>query len=115
MTSLRDLRVFFSGLVPGLIDEGFKRGYDVAIGEVVRGKAQADWNAAHGLGISTSLHLVGLAVDLILYKAGVYLTGSQGYAELGAYWKTRSHLCAWGGDFTTRDYGHFSVTYDGRR
>ena len=115
MTSLLDLRVFFTGLVPGLLDEAFKLGYDVTLGEVVRSQAAADWNAAHGLGTSTSLHLVGLAVDLNLFQAGKYLLDGTGHTDLGPWWERQSHLCAWGGRFTTKDFNHYSITFQGRR
>lgn len=113
--TLRDLRTLFTGLVPGLIDQAFKLGYEVTIGEVVRGDAQAKWNAEHGLGITHSLHLVGLAIDLNLFQAGKWITDGTGHTSLGVYWKERDPLCRWGGDFRSRDYGHYSVEFQGRR
>jgi hypothetical protein len=90
------------------------------MGECYRTPQQAAWNAAHGLGISRSLHTERLAVDLQCYRqfSGAWRWLSVGnepeYAALGAYWQTLDPLCAWGGTFTKRDPGHFSLRHDGR-
>jgi len=63
-----------------------------------------------------SLHYERLAQDLNLFVGGVYITGWHPvWAELGSYWRHLDPLCAWGGDFSSRDYNHFSVAYGGRR
>lgn len=85
----------------------------VRIDEVERSKAQADANAASGVGISNSLHLIHLAADLSLYFDGVYQTQSEAYKPLGTYWKSLNPLCCWGGDFTKPDGDHFSLTHNG--
>jgi hypothetical protein len=89
--------------------------YHIAIDQVKRMQAEADANAASGAGISNSLHLLGLAADVLLYDAeGNYLTDSAAYKVLGDYWKTLDPLNRWGGDFTSRQDGnHFSMEYNG--
>ena len=120
MGELLARRMIFTSLVPALVEHARALGYGAALGEVVRSKAAADWNAAHGLGISTSLHLDGLAVDLNLYEpkndgTWEYITDSRGHAVLGPFWKSLHPYAAWGGDFTKKDWNHYSVTYNGRR
>lgn len=91
-------------------------GLAVAGGELLRSKAQAEANAASGSGISNSLHLKSLAIDISLFIDGVYQTETPAYAALGAKWKSLHPLCRWGGDFTTRpDGNHFSLEHEGVR
>lgn len=62
-----------------------------------------------------SLHYVRLAQDLNLFVGGAYITGDHPvWHKLGAYWKGLDPLAAWGGDFKSRDFNHFSVSYGGR-
>lgn len=88
-------------------------GYEVAIGEIVRSVEQARANAALGKGISSSLHIKGLAGDLNLYRNGRYLADSRDHAPLGLWWKEQHPDCRWGGDFTKPDGNHYSMTDDG--
>lgn len=113
LRELQSLHVKCTGL---LIAYAYANGYQLTWGETLRSVQQALDNAASGKGISNSLHLIGLAVDLHLFKDGAYLSDSKDYALLGQYWKSLHPLCAWGGDFITRpDGNHFSITYEGRR
>lgn len=88
----------------------------------MRTKGEADANAASGAGIANSLHTLGLAVDLLLYKNGVWQTDSAVYKDLGIWWKSFSAWHRWGGDFTTikdgkvvpkPDGNHFSIEHNG--
>lgn len=90
-------------------------GYTVTLGEAWRSPQQAQWNAEHGSGISNSLHTERLAIDLNLFREGVYITDSQGHTQLGAWWKTLGPNYRWGGDITKPDYNHYSITPDGIR
>lgn len=89
-------------------------GYELTWGQTVRTEAEAKANAVKGSGIKSSLHRIGLAVDLNLFKDGRYLTNSEDHAPLGAYWKTLHPLCRWGGDFKPKpDGNHYSIEYQG--
>jgi hypothetical protein len=112
--SLLDERIDFTRYVAELIDfANATPGYAVTLGEVVRSAAAAAAYAKTGAGISNSLHCDGLAVDLNLYKDGVWKTQTSDFAWLGAYWKSLDPRNRWGGDFTTRpDGNHFSLTPD---
>lgn len=114
MSALHDQQVKFARLLPRLLDKAFELGYEVTGGEWQRTQAQAQANAATGAGISHSVHLVSLAVDLHLFKDSVYLIDSADYEPLGSFWKTLDPDCRWGGDFHTRpDGNHFSLTWEG--
>lgn len=99
-----------------LIQKASQLGYGVTLGDAYRSPAQAAANAASGAGISNSLHCERLAIDLNLFKDGIYITDDQGHRELGAWWKTLGPMYRWGGDFTIRkDFNHYSLSPDGVR
>lgn len=105
----------FGRLLPALLQRAAYLGYDVRVGEAYRPPETAELYAKQGRGIVNSLHCDHLAIDIILDKDGVWLKdGPEGYQQLGDFWKMASSLARWGGDFTTKDYGHFSITYQGR-
>lgn len=91
-------------------------GLAVTGGELLRSQAQALANAASGAGISNSLHLLKLAIDLQLFINGVYQTASESYKPLGEKWESMHPLCRWGGRFVSRpDGNHFSLEHQGVR
>jgi hypothetical protein len=98
----------------------YEAGYAVSGGELERSQAQADANAASGAGISNSLHLKRLAIDLNLFLLNdgkwEYQGLTEAYRPLGEKWKSLHELCRWGGDFQTRpDGNHFSLEHEGVR
>lgn len=88
-------------------------GLEVTFSEAWRTPEQAAWNAAHGHGIVHSLHCDRLAIDLNLFKDGVYLTDKADYQPAGDYWKMLDADARWGGDFHSPDSDHFSLTFGG--
>lgn len=116
MLTLGEKQRLFARLLGEFLVWIYEEKYEVTIGEVERLAAQATANAASGAGISNSLHLLSLAVDLHLFIAGVWQKDTPAYKPLGDKWKSMHPLCCWGGDFTTRpDGNHFSITHDGRK
>jgi hypothetical protein len=111
--NLREKRCLLTRLTARLIDKAISLGYEPALDQVKRTQAEADANAAAGKGIKNSLHLLGLAVDLLLYRAGVYVTDTATYTELGEWWEQQHSLCRWGGRF--KDGNHFSIEHEGRK
>jgi len=126
-------------LLPLLLAKAHAVGYEVRLREVQRGPKQAEWNATHCVncrrhrnayvhrsgrghkfrpfGIRYSVHLDSLAVDFYLRDraSGKMQWASAVYAPLGEYWKSLHPLCRWGGDFPSRDGGHFSIEHNGRK
>lgn len=99
-----------------LIKKASELGYGVTLGEAWRTPEQAALNAKTGAGISNSLHTERLAIDLNLFKDGVYITDDYGHRELGIWWKTLGPRYCWGGDFRPRpDPNHYSLSPDGIR
>jgi D-alanyl-D-alanine carboxypeptidase len=113
MSPLLLLQLTFARFAASLIAEAYARGYECTLGEAWRTPEQAAIYAAEGKGIAHSEHCNRLAVDLNLFKDGVYLTDSAAYAELGAWWKLQHAAARWGGDFTHSDGNHFSFEYQG--
>jgi len=112
--TLSQQRVLFTHLISRLVLAGTDMGYHIAYDQIRRTYTEAQQNVAKGIGIVNSLHIVGLAADLLLYEdAGGYLVDSTAYRELGKIWKSYDPLCCWGGDFTKQDPGHFSMTWQG--
>lgn len=87
--------------------------YTLAWGEAYRTAEQAQWDCKAGIGITDSLHCDRLAVDLMLFQDGVYLTDPAKYSFMGTYWKQLDAAAAWGGDFGDSD--HFSIAFGGRK
>lgn len=102
--TLRETRCRFTECMARLILWLVEQGYGVAL---------CQDGLKHMAG---SLHYVGLAEDLYLYRDGVYLTATEDYRAAGEYWKTLDPLARWGGDFRqTKDGNHFSFEHEGKR
>ena len=101
----------FTRLIGRLIEHAYVSGYELTFGEAYRPPEQAALNAAKGTGIKNSLHTRRLAVDLNLFKDGVYLTQSEHWRDLGEWWERQHPLCRWGGRFG--DGNHLSMEYGG--
>lgn len=113
--TLHEAQVLHFRLFSQLIDFIIAEGYEGTWGEAYRTPQQAQWDAAHGTGIAASVHCERLAVDVQLFKEGVYLTHPKDYFTVGQYWKSLDASCRWGGDFEPLvDADHFSITWQGR-
>lgn len=100
-------------LLPRLLDYIHAAGYEVTGGELWRTPEQAQANAAAGRGISNSLHIDRLAIDLNLFKNGVFLTSTEDHREFGEWWEQQHPLCRWGGRFN--DGNHYSLEHNGKK
>lgn len=105
----------FAQSVARLIQKASQLGYGVTFGEAYRTPEQAALNAAKGSGVSNSLHTERLAIDLNLFKDGIYITDDHGHRELGTWWKSLGSQYRWGGDFKRQDPNHYSISPDGVR
>ncbi len=62
-----------------------------------------------GYGHKDSYHKRRLAIDLNLFMNGQYITSDHEVWQLiGEHWKSLHPDNVWGGDFSFRDYNHFS-------
>jgi len=102
--TLREARCQFTLSLATLIAWTSTRGYEVAIDQAKRCK---DCPIGH----EKSLHKIGLAVDLLLYRDGEYLTETSDYVELGEFWEELGY--AWGGRWGDGD--HFSLPWEGMK
>lgn len=112
--TLRQKQSEFALLVAELIQIANAMGYSVTLGEAWRSPEEAARLAKAGKGILNSLHTQRLAIDLNLFKNGVYLTESESYQPLGEWWEQRHELARWGGRFSRPDGNHFSFQHEGR-
>lgn len=113
---LREKQSLFAKLLPRLIDYAYSLGYELTLGEAWRSEEQAKWYADRKKGTMNSLHIIRLAIDLNLFKSGVFLDSSEAHRQLGEYWKSLHPLCRWGGDFKPKpDGNHYSLEHEGRK
>jgi hypothetical protein len=105
----------FTRLVGQLIEHAYANGFEFTFAEAYRTPEQARLNAQSGAGVSKSLHIIRLAIDLNLFKDGVYLTTSDAHRPLGEYWESLAPDCCWGGRFTRPDGNHYSIEHNGVR
>lgn len=111
--TLRQKQSFFVALVAELIQEAHRQGFELTFGEAYRSPEEAARLAAAGKGIAKSLHTIRLAIDLNLFRAGVYLSSTESHRPLGEWWERQHPLCRWGGRFN--DGNHYSLEHEGRQ
>ena len=104
---LSEKQAIFAVNVAKLILHINDSGYTCTFGEAFRTTEQAEWNAKRGIGIRDSLHCIRLAIDLNLFKDGVYCFGSSSHKQFGEYWETLNSLNRWGGRFS--DGNHYEM------
>jgi hypothetical protein len=116
--TLREKQSLFVVLVARLIQHATALGYALSFGEAWRSPEEAARLAKRDTGIARSLHTQRLAIDLNLFKDGVYLRTADAHRPLGEWWKAQStadYTCAWGGDFASGDANHYSIAHGGRQ
>lgn len=93
-------------------------GYEISLGEAYRPLWVAKQYAAMGQGIEHSLHTDRLAIDIQLFRRGVWLQTFEDTRDAGTFWESLStpglQFC-WGGFFTPPDTVHFSLSNEGRK
>lgn len=101
MGELRDKQVKLARMVPRLVDFIFASGYEVTYGDAKATKGHRP----------NSLHYIGLAIDLNLFKDGVYLKNTEDHLFAGEFWESIGGT--WGGRFG--DGNHYSLEHRGRK
>jgi hypothetical protein len=114
--SMSLLQEEFAQSAARLIQRSVELGFTVTLGEAWRTPQQAAWNAQNDKGITHSLHIERLAIDLNFFKSGQYVQDGSQLKAVGEWWKSLGPKYRWGGDFShLPDGNHFSITPDGVR
>lgn len=102
----------FTRCVATLIAKAYELGYELSLGDAYRDpRVHGEMGVKKGYGHASSNHKQRCAIDLNLFKDGVYLTATKDHAALGAFWKTLHPLARWGGDWN--DGNHYSFEHNG--
>lgn len=102
----------FAKLLPRLIDKAYELGFEVTLGDAYRDpRVFGSMGQRQGYGHPKSAHKVRLAIDLNLFKDGVFQTTTEAHRPLGEWWEQQHELARWGGRFD--DGNHYSFTHDG--
>lgn len=120
--TLGDKQRLFAKLLGEFLVWAYANDYEFSMGEAWRPEATAKLYESQGKGISKSLHIIRLAVDLNLFLDSapgidddIYQTQSEAYRPLGEKWESMHPLCRWGGRFSRPDGNHFSLEHEGVR
>ena len=101
--TLRQKQSKFVRMVALLIQFAYEQGYELTWGDAMA-------KTGH---MPNSLHYVGLAVDLNLFKDGKYLDKTEDHKPLGEFWESLHKNNRWGGRF--KDGNHYSIEHNGRK
>jgi len=102
----------FALMIPGLIEKAHQLGYRVTLGDAYRDpRAFGLHGKKVGYSSANSCHKLRLAIDLNLFKDGVFLRETVNYLQLGLWWEAQGGT--WGGRFD--DGNHFSIEHNGSR
>lgn len=100
----------FAKRIPRLIDKAHELGYEVTLGDAYRDpRVFGKVGEKKGYGSSKSHHKLRLAIDLNLFKDGVYLVTTEDHRELGEWWESIGGV--WGGRFD--DGNHYQSAPEG--
>ena len=110
--TLRQKQSRFARLVPRLIDKAYALGYEVTLGDAYRDpRVHGPIGVKLGYGHRNSAHKQRLAIDLNLFKDGVFQDSTEAHRDLGEYWEGLGG--SWGGRFG--DGNHYSIEHEGVR
>jgi len=96
--TLRERQGEFAGQAGLLIWYAIYRGYQVTLGDAYR-----DPRCPYGA--KKSAHHDRLAIDINLFKDGVYLDQTEDHRSLGEWWESIGGI--WGGRFKIPDGNHY--------
>lgn len=105
----------FARLVGLLIGKAYELGYEITLGDAFRDpRVHGHVGVKKSYSTANSVHKDKLAIDLNLFKDGVYLTTTEAHRELGEWWEKQDPMCSWGGRFSRPDGNHYSFEHQGR-
>ncbi len=112
--TLKGARCKFTECITHLILKAIEWGYGVAFAEGLDRKTAKDPTSDH---MKNSLHNIGLAQDLDIYRDGVYLNKTEDHVMLGTWWEKfgqdNGYPLRWGGRFG--DGNHYSWEWEGKK
>ncbi len=98
--SLRVTQSEYAYLVGKLILQAYEMGYSVTLGDAYRDpRLHGAVGVKQGYGHPRSAHKQRLAIDLNLFKDGVFLGATEDHRPLGEWWEKQHKLARWGGRF----------------
>lgn len=104
--TLRQQQSTFARMVAELINKATAMGYEVTLGDAYRDpRLHGEMGVKKGYGAANSFHKLRLAIDINLFKDGVYLPGTDAHRPLGEWWESKGG--SWGGRFN--DGNHYSL------
>lgn len=110
--SLSAIQHEFAALVPRLIDKAIDLGYQVTLGDAYRDpRAFGVLGVKVAYGHPKSAHKARCAIDLNLFKDGVFLSSTEDHRALGEWWEQQHPMARWGGRFA--DGNHYSFEVNG--
>jgi hypothetical protein len=110
--TLRQKQSRFAFAVAGLIQQAYRLGFEVTLGDAYRDpRVHGDLGVRKSYSHPKSAHKVRLAIDLNLFKRGAYLEGSDAHRLLGEWWERQGADHRWGGRFD--DGNHYSLEHNG--
>ena len=102
----------FSLMLAKLITYAYDNGYEISMGDAYRDpRLHGEIGVKKGYGSAGSCHKSRLAVDLNLFKDGVWLQQSEDHKQLGEYWESLGGC--WGGRW--KDGNHYSIEHNGKK
>lgn len=93
----------FAEWVPRLILKAYELGYQVTLGDAYR-----DPRCPYGS--KSSRHKQRLAIDLNLFRDGVYCEDTEDHRELGEWWEEQGGI--WGGRFNDGNHYEWPFKYE---
>ena len=102
----------FTLMIAELIQKAYEMGYELTLGDAFRdARVHGVVGEKESYSSANSLHKSRLALDLNLFKDGVYLTSTEDHEPLGLLWEAMGG--SWGGRF--KDGNHYSLEHNGRK
>ena len=97
-------------LLPSLIDKAHDLGFEVRGGDLFRDpRVHGEHGESGGYGAAYSNHKLKCAIDLNLFKDGVFMEKTEDHQDLGEWWEDRYAGCVWGGYFSNPDGNHYEL------
>jgi hypothetical protein len=115
--TLGEKQELFAELQARLVLRAIALGYRVRMGCVERTVTEQQHMIAQGKSkvkfkdAAKGTHVNKIAVDINLFKDGLWLDRTEDHLPLGEWWEKQHPLCRWGGRFG--DGNHYSLEHEG--